>query len=64
MRGNAGYISLPSGESIGYGEESTEQKGYEDVKADAINGFARTEQDISIMTLPLEVLELDIRFYN
>ena len=40
------------------------QKGYEDAITDALNGFARPEQELSIMALPLEVLKLDTRSYN
>lgn len=62
--GIAGNVQKILTEEYQKGYDSGYKKGYEDAMADAINGFARTEQDISIMTLPLEVLQLDTRSYN
>ena len=62
--GISGYIQKILTEEYQKGFESGYQNGYEDGVADAKNGFSRTERDISIMSLPLEVLQLDSRSFN
>lgn len=62
--GISGYVQKILIEEYKKGFESGYVKGYEDAEADARNGFTRTERDISIMSLPLEILQLDIRPYN
>ncbi|MBR2403550.1 MAG: hypothetical protein IKB01_12440 [Lachnospiraceae bacterium] len=62
--GISGYVQKILIEEYTKGFESGYVKGYEDAEADARNGFTRTERDISIMSLPLEVLQLDVRPYN
>lgn len=62
--GISGYVQKILVEEYKKGFESGYVKGYEDAEADARNGFTRTERDISIMSLPLEILQLDVRPYN
>lgn len=62
--GISGYVQKILIEEYKKGFEMGYVKGYEDAEADARNGFTRTKRDISIMSLPLEILQLDIRPYN
>ena len=62
--GISGYVQKILIEEYSKGFESGYVKGYEDAEADRRNGFTRTERDISIMSLPLEILQLDIRPFN
>lgn len=62
--GIAGYMKKILAEEKQKAYDRGYQKGYEDAIADALNGFARPEQELSIMALPLEVLNLDTRSYN
>ena len=62
--GIAGYMKKILGEEKQKAYDRGYQKGYEDAIADALNGFARPEQELSIMALLLEVLKLDTRSYN
>ena len=62
--GISGYVQKILIEEYTRGFESGYVKGYEAAEADTRNGFTRTERDISIMSLPLEVLQLDVRPYN
>ena len=62
--GIAGYMKKILGEEKQKAYDRGYQKGYEDAIADALNGFARPVQELSIMALPLEVLKLDTRSYN
>lgn len=62
--GISGYVQKILIEEYKKGFERGYVKGYEDAESDARNGFTRTERDISIMSLPLEVLQLDTRSYN
>jgi len=62
--GISGYVQKILIEEYTRGFESGYVKGYEAAETDTRNGFTRTERDISIMSLPLEVLQLDVRPYN
>lgn len=62
--GISGYVQKILIEEYKRGFESGYVKGYEDAETDIRKGFSRTQRDISIMSLPLEVLQLDTRSYN
>lgn len=62
--GISGYVQKILTDEYKKGFESGYMKGYEEASIDARNGLTRTERDISIMSLPLEVLQLDVRPYN
>lgn len=62
--GICGYVQKILIEEYKKGFESGYAKGYEDAESDTRNGFTRTERDISIMSLPLEILQLEVRAFN